>query len=251
MNLLAVNIGNSRITWALFCKGMLIDVWHANTHECSSAASVIARLSGAETVAVCSVVPSALEVVVRCLESQGKSALVLGTSSQKLIGGTYDSLGVDRVANAAAAWKLFAREAPALVIDLGTATTLTAVSSTGRFGGGLIALGLGKSLEALHLEAAQLPAVSLEGRSPHAPALAFDTETAITSGTILAQVALVEHWIKLGRRQLGSGAVTVATGGWAETLACYTRAIEHVDPYLTLKGIYLLAEAEVALKGRA
>jgi type III pantothenate kinase len=172
---------------------------------------------------------------------------VLKTRSQRLIGGTYDTLGVDRVANIAAAWKLFAGEAPAMVLDLGTATTLTAVSPDGRFAGGLITLGLGKTLAALHANAAALPDIRLEGRPPHTPALAFNTETAIASGAALSHVGLVEYWIKLARKQLGPDTVTVATGGWAETLARYTRAFDHIDPYLTLKGIYLIAEAEAAL----
>ncbi|HEY9871675.1 MAG TPA: type III pantothenate kinase, partial [Candidatus Obscuribacterales bacterium] len=137
----------------------------------------------------------------------------------------------------------------AMVLDLGTATTLTAVSPEGRFAGGLITLGLGQTLAALHANAAALPDVRLEGRSPHTPALAFDTETAIASGTVLAHVGLVEYWVKLARKQLGPDTVTVATGGWAETLARYTRVFDHIDPYLTLKGIYLMAEAEAALAG--
>lgn len=251
MNLLAVNIGNSRITWALFRKGMLIEAWHEETSRPKEAARLIADLARTQPVAICSVVPAALDILVNDLTSFGLEFHLLSTSAQTLISGTYDRLGVDRVANAVAAWKLFAREAPALVIDLGTATTLTAVSSEGKFMGGLITLGLGKTLASLHQEAAQLPAISLEGKSPAASALAFDTETAIASGTILAHVGLVEHWLKLARKQLGGESVTVATGGWADTLVRYTRAIEHVDPYLTLKGIYLLSEPEAALAGQA
>lgn len=251
MNLLAVNIGNSRITWALFRKGMLIETWHEATSRPQEAARLIAELARTQPVAICSVVPAACEILVEHLTASGLEFHLLSSASQTLVSGTYEGMGIDRVANAVAAWKLFAREAPALVVDLGTATTLTAVSSEGRFLGGLITLGLGKTLHALHQEAAQLPAISLIGKSPAASPLAFDTETAIVSGTILAHVGLVEHWLKLARKQLGGESVTVATGGWADTLVRYTRAIEHVDPYLTLKGIYLLSEPEAALTGPA
>jgi len=251
MNILAVNIGNSRITWALFRKGMLIETWQEETSRVEPAARLIAELARTQPVAICSVVPAACEILVNHLAGAGVETHLLSTGSQKLISGTYVGLGMDRVANAVAAWKLFAREAPALVVDLGTATTLSAVSSEGRFMGGLITLGFGKTLAALHQEAAQLPAISLEGKSPPASPLAFDTETAIVSGTILAHVGLIEHWLKLARKQVGGDSVTVATGGWADTLVRYTRAIEHVDPYLTLKGIYLLCEQEAALAGQA
>jgi len=238
-----VNVGNSRISAALFRRGVLADFWHHETADVGAAAAEIAGRGKGSRVAVASVVPDAGNALVERLSARGQAVRLIESSEQKLIAGTYETMGSDRVANIAAGWKLFGKDCPVIVIDLGTATTLTAVSAYGVFAGGLITLGLGRTFSALHREAAQLPQVDIERNRPHPSPLAFDTETAIGSGTILAHVGMVEYWIKLSARSLGAQPVVVATGGWSAILSSYTRAIEHVDPYLTLKGIYLLAEA--------
>ncbi|HEY9870713.1 MAG TPA: type III pantothenate kinase, partial [Candidatus Obscuribacterales bacterium] len=99
MNLLAVNIGNSRITWALFRKGMLIETWHEETARAGAAAGQIAEAARSQPVAICSVVPAACRTIEEALAPTGQRVLLLSTGSQRLIGGTYDTLGVDRVAN--------------------------------------------------------------------------------------------------------------------------------------------------------
>ena len=65
---------------------------------------------------------------------------------------------------------------------------------------------------------------------------------------MLAHLGTVAAWIRLAADELQAKLVTVATGGWAATLARHTQLFDVVDPYLTLKGIYLIAEAEAALR---
>jgi len=247
MNLIAVDIGNTRTTCGLFRQGVLLETWHHDTHQADRAAESVLEKAGDLPVALSSVVPEASSAFQLSFQSRKRQLFEVTSSSPGIISGAYESMGADRLANVVAGWKLYGKEHPVVVIDLGTATTLTAVSADGQFRGGLITLGLGQTLSALSTEAAQLPAVSIDQKRPEATPLAFATEEAITSGTILAHVGIVEHWLKVGRKTVGADAVAVATGGWSATLARYTRLLDHIDPYLTLKGIYLIAEAAAAL----
>src|SRR6202035_5122792 len=68
-------------------------------------------------------------------------------------------VGADRIANAVGAYDLYG--GPAIVVDLGTATTFDAISKEGEYLGGAIAPGVAISLDALYAHAAALRAVEL------------------------------------------------------------------------------------------
>src|SRR6202041_1090556 len=69
-------------------------------------------------------------------------------------------VGADRVVNGVAAYDLLG--GPAIVVDMGTATTFDVISRKGEFLGGAIAPGLGVSAEALFMRAAKLPRVDVK-----------------------------------------------------------------------------------------
>ncbi len=69
-------------------------------------------------------------------------------------------VGADRVVNCVAAFDLLG--GPAIVIDMGTATTFDVVSAKGEFLGGAIAPGLGISADALFARAARLTRVEIK-----------------------------------------------------------------------------------------
>jgi type III pantothenate kinase len=167
----------------------------------------------------------------------------ISEENQTLISDTYASLGADRIANMAAAYKLYAQKDPVIVLDFGSATTLSAVSSEGKFLGGLITLGLTNTFHTLHQNTEQLPDLAINIDAQKITPLAVDTPTAIASGCILAHVGLMEHWIKAAKEQLGPDTIVVATGGSATTLAPLTKTLDHVDPDLTVYGINFIAEA--------
>jgi len=66
-----------------------------------------------------------------------------------------EKIGADRIANAVAAARLY--PLPAIVMDVGTATTVSVIDATGSLVGGSISLGLQNSARALHQVTAQLP----------------------------------------------------------------------------------------------
>ena len=111
------------------------------------------------------------------------------------------SLGADRIANAAAAYHLYRKDA--IVVDLGTATTLEVVTRDGDFLGGAIMPGLGTMVNALKLQTAQLPKRRTrrrrDGSSARAP------QTGIQSGVFSAHFAGIDRLVQANHAQKRAG----------------------------------------------
>ncbi len=246
MTRIAVDVGNSRISSAVIDGGKILDIWHNDTLLPKDAADAI--LTGARAhkaqVAIASVVPEAAEVILKRLLEAGEDAVQITTQSQPLISGTYKTLGVDRVASAAAALKLFGKGRGAFVIDCGTATTFTAAGADGQFQGGWITLGLGRTLRALNEHTDQLPDLTGKVRSVNQLSPGHRTDDAILSGTLLAHIGIIKQWITTAKAVLPGEHTTVITGGYANQIAPFLTDIEHLAPTLTLLGIDLIATAE-------
>ncbi len=246
---LAIDIGNSRICCGLFIGGQLNETWNYSTADPATASSHLNSLHnkyGRGLIAVSSVVPGVLPSIIEQWPKAKDKIFEVSANSQTLISGLYDTMGSDRVANAAAAFKLHTIDAEAaVVIDFGTATTLTAVNNKGNFLGGMITLGLTKTFQALHYSTAQLPELSvqeLENLSLSSP-LAFDTQTAIERGCVIGHIGMVRYWLERALKSLPSKTTVVATGGLARLIAPAIKLFDHVDVNLTLKGIKIIGEA--------
>jgi len=166
-----------------------------------------------------------------------------------------DEVGADRLVNAFAAGRLYGT--PAVVVDLGTATTLDAVARDGAYVGGAIAPGAELGLAALAERTALLPRITL--RAPH-QAIGRSTVEAMRSGTVFGQVGMVRELLgrvreELLRSESQSGRDTragadagpvhsILTGGHSRAeWAALIPGIDVIDPDLTLKGLALLAPA--------
>ena len=147
------------------------------------------------------------------------------------------SLGVDRICNAVAAAALY--RLPAIVVDLGTATTFDVVLPGPRYVGGAIAPGILTSAEELFRRAARLAKVELR-RPPRA--VGRTTEESIQSGVFFGAVGQIDGLVERLRRELRIRPFVIATGGLAESVAGDSATIQAVDPALTLQGLRLLAE---------
>ncbi len=251
---IAINIGNSRAACGFFREGKLSESWHYPTANIETAATTIAQRIQSEPeveIAFCSVVPNATKKLKQCLLEFEVDPFQVTTINQTIIHGGYTSLGADRVATAAAAVQRYPECEVLLVFDFGTATTLTAVDKTGKFLGGFITLGLGKTFDALHQFTAQLPDLKQMLGAPIKDGLGTETEEAIIGGSVLGHVGLFEQWLERSRKQFATDVTVVATGGYARYLSPYTEKIDYLEPNLTLIGINLIAEEAKVLKGRA
>jgi type III pantothenate kinase len=251
---IAINIGNSRASCGFFREGKLAESWHYPTANIETAAATIAQRAQSETdieIAFCSVVPSATEKLRHCLLEFEVDAFQVTSKNQAIIQGGYSTIGADRVATAAAAVRRYPEHEVLLVFDFGTATTLTVVDKSGKFLGGFITLGLGKTFDALHQFTAQLPDLKQMLGTPIKDGLGTETEEAIIGGSVLGHVGLFEHWLERSRKMFASDVTVVATGGYARYLSPYTDKIDYLEPNLTLIGINLIAEEAKVLRGRA
>jgi type III pantothenate kinase len=147
------------------------------------------------------------------------------------------ALGVDRICNAVAVAELY--RLPAIVVDLGTATTFDVVLSGPRYVGGAIAPGILTSAEELFRRAARLAKVEL--RRP-ARAVGHNTEESIQSGVFFGAVGQIDGLVERLRRELRIRPFVIATGGLAEAVAADSATIEAVDPALTLHGLRILGD---------
>lgn len=259
--LLAIDIGNSNVTLGSFRNGSLIAVRRAATPRGTTSDELevlledLLRLDDAgfadvSALACASVVPSVTEALEGVAARRERALLIAGAGTVPVPIRTDrpGDVGPDRLVNALAVSRLYG--VPAVVVDMGTATTFDCVSHDGAFVGGAIAPGIELGLEALASRTAKLPRVEL--RVPDR-AIGRDTVAAIQSGAVLGYQALVAGLLGRIRRELADagdvavGAVhVVLTGGlaalpWAGAL----EGVEAVDPELTLKGLAIL-HAEVA-----
>ena len=145
------------------------------------------------------------------------------------------SLGADRIANAVAVHHLHHRDA--IVVDMGTATTLEVVTREGDFLGGAIMPGLGTMLTTLKLQTAQLPGVELT-----VPRRAIGTSTAagIRSGVFHAHFAGIDRLVERVTRETRRKYFIVATGGLSRRFGRYIHNVSSINPLLTLQGLSII-----------
>jgi type III pantothenate kinase len=150
-------------------------------------------------------------------------------------------VGADRIVDAVAAVHKYG--APCIVVDFGTATTFNAVDAQKRYLGGVITPGINISFEALFERAARLPRVEI--KRPRS-VIGSSTVTAIQSGMYYGYAGLVDGILRRMREELEGTTRVVATGGLASLIAPGSEQIEAVDDTLTLDGLRLVHERQVA-----
>lgn len=241
---LVVDIGNSRIATGLFDQHRLEQKWYHPLSELEKEYEVIHEVDSSYPVFISSVVPSSSGRLKSLFEGNGFSnSFLIDLKNQEVISNTYPTMGTDRLANLAGAlYKNRESNCASIVIDFGTATTLSAVDANGRFLGGLITLGLKKTLQAVNQNLEQLPILDVHKPFEIAElsALATTTDESIFNGTILGHTAMVESWIAGCKPLIKTQFKTIATGGLAEVIAKHIPVIDSVDPDLTLKGINII-----------
>ena len=155
-------------------------------------------------------------------------------------------VGADRVVNNVSALRKYGCGKPMIVVDFGTATTFNILNEAGEFIGGVIAPGIKGSLDSLVSGTAKLPRVEIE--APRS-VIATNTVTNMQAGIVFGWAGLVEFIVRRIKRELKTGDVmTIATGGFSETIAKETDCIDVIDKMLTLDGLRYLYEMN-ALNG--
>jgi len=234
--LLTLDIGNSSIKAAAFQGGKIIR--SASARDADSLRAELVEFDKPQAAAACSVRPSQdphAEAVVR--EVFGLSVAFLGRdlpACVSVICGRAEEVGADRLANAIAAFHRAG--GAAIVVDCGTAIAFDVISEKGEFTGGVIAPGIGPSLDALHEKTALLPRVNV-AQPPGA--VGGNTVEAILAGVVGGLPGLVDRVVENIRAELPCDFTVYATGGDSPWIAPRCRTVTEVVPMLTLEGVYL------------
>jgi type III pantothenate kinase len=122
-------------------------------------------------------------------------------------------------------------------VDFGTATTYCYIDESGDYLGGAIAPGMSISMEALFTKASKLPRIEIA--RPQS-VIGKNTVSSMQVGIVYGYVGQVEGIVQRMRQQSKEDALVVATGGLANMIAKESNIIDVVDPFLTLKGLYLI-----------
>ncbi len=249
--LLAVDIGNTNVTFGVFEGEKLVNTWRMATDankmpdEYAVFLLNLVRMAGLEPsaihgIAMCSTVPPLISIFQKMFAGYFKVPLLtLGPGTRSGVRIRMDNpreVGPDRIANSAAAHHLY--DGPVIVVDIGTATTFDVVSGDGDFIGGVIAPGITDAAKALFTRAAALPQIELGAPKQ---AIGSNTVAAMQSGIIFGYAGLIEGIVDRVQRQLGEKARVVATGGYASLVVDETPGIDEVNPDITLIGLMLIS----------
>jgi len=256
--ILAVDVGNTNIVFALVDKGEIRARWRIATDPRRTADQYsvwlhqLLELEGfsranVEGVIIGTVVPRALHNLVVLSEKFFQVKPVIagqGAASWPLHLDVDEphNVGADRALNAVAAHAKHSGDL--LIVDFGTATTFDVVSATGAYTGGIIAPGINLSLDALVSAAAKLPRIAIEA-PPTDSVIGRTTESQMLIGIYWGYVAMIEGLTERIKREIGRPLTVVATGGLASLFDKHTEAFDVIEPDLTIQGLNLLYDMAV------
>lgn len=252
INLLALNVGNSRLGVAVFVSGNLEYVTRVPHGQRADWPGVIAeawkRIEGRENAAVAgvSVNPPLNQPVEQAVQQAiGRKVEWVGTDIDlpiKVLTDVPAKTGVDRVLNVAAAFEQMQKGC--VVVDAGTAITVDVCNDKGEFLGGAIAPGAQLQLKAMHDHTAALPDVSLEAPKG---AIGKSTEQAMLQGVYHGIRGMVKELVENYATELGYWPDVIATGGDAQKLFEDWELVHAISADLVFYGV-ALAYAEHHIK---
>lgn len=190
---------------------------------------------------ISSVVPQITNVAKLAAEKiLKKEALVLGPGVKTGLNILLDNpgeMGADRVADAVAALTYY--PVPLVIVDMGTATTVSVVDEKKRYLGGMILPGVRVSLDALTSRASQLSGISIEEPKR---LIGKNTVDCMKSEILYGNAAAVDGIIDRIEEELGQKVTAIATGGMSKKIIPHCRREIIQDEDLLLKGLLVIYE---------
>lgn len=248
--LLAIDIGNSNIVIGCMQDGTILNEIRIATDLIKTSDQYCMDLKNAlslydipresiEGVIVSSVVPPLLNSFrTAVMKLTGKKPMVVGPGIRTGLNIQIDNpsqIGSDLIVAAVAALREY--PAPLMIVDMGTATTISVIDRSRTYIGGCICPGVRVSAEALTSRAALLPAINLE--APRR-AIGRNTTDCMRSGIMLGAAAMLDGLIDRMEDELGEKATVVATGGISRFVIPMCRREILYDRNLLLKGLEIL-----------
>lgn len=199
------------------------------------------KKSDIEGCIISSVVPQVTNIARLAAEKiLKKEVMVLGPGVKTGLNIMMDNpgqLGADLVADAVAG--LAEYPVPFIVIDMGTATTVSVVNEKKQYIGGMILPGVRISLDALTSRASQLSGISLEAPKR---IIGKNTIDCMKSGLLYSNAAALDGIVERIEEELGQKTTVIATGGLAKKVIPHCKREIILDEDLLLKGLLVIYE---------
>lgn len=248
--ILTIDVGNSNITLGGFESDNLVFVARVASDPRKTEdeyAAVIkgvlaihdvdcARVKGA---IISSVVPPLNSIIKKAVSFLfGTEALLVGPGIKTGLNIHCDdpsSVGADLICACVAARSLYG--APALIVDMGTATKMMVIDGRGAFVGVSIMPGVQMGLDALSEGTAQLPKVSLEAPGK---IIGKNTVDCIKSGALYGHAAMIDGMIDRIKADVGAPLPVYATGGYAPLIVPHCTHEIVTDDNLVINGLNII-----------
>ena len=247
MKILSIDIGNSNI-----CIGIVkdhrvefVERLHSDRKKTDLEFAVLVKMvfslhqvdtAGLDGAIISSVVPPLTGLLADAVRKlTGIQPLIVGPGMKTGLQVLPQDVGADLVVGAVAAVKYYG--APAVIIDMGTATTITVVDENTRFIGGMILPGVSLALQSLESGTAQLPHIELT-----APGKVIHTDTvhSMQAGVVYGNAGALDALIDRVFAELGYPSTVIACGGIAPLIIPHCRHEIVIDDELLLKGLDIL-----------
>ena len=258
--ILTIDIGNSNIVLGGVREEQILFEARIRTEATKTSdeyavdLKIILDMYGVETsdiegAIIASVVPQVLNSIqTAVLKLTGKQSLVVGPGLKTGLNIRLENpshTGADLVVGAVAA--LREHKPPMIIIDMGTATTMTVLDETGALIGGCICPGVKISMDALTERTALLPGLQLDQPKK---AIGRNTIDCMRSGIMMGAACMLDGMVERMEQELGSKTTVIATGGIAKFVIpmCHTPMVYDKD--LLVKGLATLYRENRNLRQR-
>ena len=250
--ILAIDVGNTNIVIGCIDGGEILNVVriHTDTRETEAEYTIKLKeiiyaygmdLKSIDGAILSSVVPPVTEAIRRAVRQlTGLDCMVVGPGVRTGMNVRVDdpvTVAGDLIVGGVAAMHYYGT--PAIVLDLGTATTATVIDRNGCFSGGAIMPGVKLSYGALAAGTSLLPEISI---TPPKKCIATNTVDCMRSGAVFGTAAMIDGLIDRMEEELGMKCTVVATGGLASSIVPCCRHEIVCDDDLLLKGMWYLYE---------
>lgn len=245
--LLAIDIGNTNITLGGYRDDILSFTARISTDAKMTSDQYAVEIrnvlelysqdyTDVEDCIISSVVPQVGDAICKAVSTLCKIVpLMIGPGVKTGLNIKIDNpaqLGADLVAGAVGAISKY--NLPCIIIDMGTASTISVVDKNGSFLGGVIAAGVKLTLKALAENTAQLTSINIEAPDK---VIGTNTVNCMKSGLVYGTAAMLDGLLKRIENELGEPAAVVATGGLAREVIAHCDHTVVYDENLLLDGL--------------
>ena len=250
--ILAIDVGNTNIVLGCIEDGQILNIVRLHTDPNQTDAEYAIKLkqlfdlygvapAGFEGAIYSSVVPPVNRAMLAAVKAvTGLECMVVGPGVKTGMNLRVDDPGTvagDLVVGSVAAIACYG--APVIVMDLGTATTITVIDKDSGFRGGAILPGVKLGMAALASGTSLLPDISIV---PPKKVIGTNTVDCMRSAAVYGTAAVLDGMIERMEEELGYPCLHVATGGLAQSVVSCCRHEIVCDDDLLLKGLWILWE---------